>query len=102
MKTPNKICYLKEVFVSPGHWKIAKLSQTCFTRRGLEISRWPKHILTPRGEKSAVSHYKDVYVSDRGRTCFQFLAYNLFLSKNLNTQMDSYWVANEDKRTRVA
>lgn len=55
MKMPNKRCYLKDVFVNANQWKIIKLSQTCFTRRGLEITGWPKHIFTSRGENSAVS-----------------------------------------------
>lgn len=31
--------------------------------------------------RKVCSHEKGVYVSDRGRTSFQFLAYNVFLSK---------------------
>lgn len=44
MKTPNKRYYPEEVFVNADQWKITKLTQTCFTRRGLEISGWPKPI----------------------------------------------------------
>lgn len=58
MKTPNKRCYLKEVFVSADQGKITGLTQTCFTRRGLKISGWTMHIFTPRGEipQSAIKH----------------------------------------------
>lgn len=56
MKTPSKGCCFKEVFVNVDQRKITKLTQKCFTRRGLEISGWPKPIFISRGEKSEVSH----------------------------------------------
>lgn len=56
-----------------------KLIQTCFTERGLEISGYTKHIFIAR--KVCSQSQKGMHVSDRGRTSFQLIAYNLFLSK---------------------
>lgn len=99
MKTPNKRCYLKEGFVCADQQKITKLTQTCFTRRGLEISGWPMHMFTPR--EILQSAIKQVCIIQTKKmlpiSCLQ----SVFV-KNLSTQRDSYWVANEDKGTIVA
>lgn len=63
--------------VNADQWNIMKLIQTCFTKRGLEISGWTKHIFIAR--KVCSQSQKGVHVS--GRTSFQLIAYNLFQSK---------------------
>lgn len=57
-----------------------KWTQTCFTKRGLEVSGWPKHIFISRGEKSAAMKKVCVCLTEEEHTS-NFLLIMCFCQK---------------------